>query len=128
MAVTLPTFTKAIDNAFTTTWYDIKGEAADNILLATVIWALLKMKGCFKTQMGGNLIERTVKYAVPTPIAVVKGDVLGQGELENRTAAFWTFRNVSQHVQRSLLDDTENRGEYRIIDYAADRLEDATEA
>jgi hypothetical protein len=65
MAVTtLPQFVKTIDNAFTTTWYDIQAQdAADNITQATVVWAALKMRGCFKTQEGGTNIERTVKYA-----------------------------------------------------------------
>jgi hypothetical protein len=123
---TLPQFTKDIDNAFTETWYEIQAQAADQILDATVVWALLKMKGCFKTQVGGTNIERTLKYNVPTATAVAKGDVLTQGELEVRTAAFWTFRNMAIHVQRDTISDTANRGKFRIIDYVADRLEDAT--
>lgn len=125
---TLPTFTKTIDNAFTTTWYQIQAQAADNILNSTVIWAMLKMKGCFKPQSGGTNIERTVKYALPTTKAVVKGDILGAGEIENRTAAFWTFRNLSIHIQRSLFDDRANRGQFKIVDYVSDRLEDASDS
>jgi hypothetical protein len=56
---------------------------------------------------------------------VVKGDVLNSGETENRTAAFWPFRNLSVHIQRSLHDDRANRGRFKIVDYVADRLEDA---
>lgn len=125
---TLPQFIRTIDNQFTTTWYDIQAQAADNILLATPIWAMLKMKGCFKTQEGGDQITRTVKYKLPATKAVVKGSIFNQGEIENRTMARWTFRNLSSHVQRSLFTDRENRGKYRIVDYVADRLEDATNA
>jgi hypothetical protein len=128
MATTLPTFTRTIDNAFTTTWYDIKPTAVDQILEATVIWALMKMKGLFKTQIGGNLIERTVRYALPPTKSIKKGSILNQGEYENRTAAFWTFRHLSAHVQRSLTDDVANRGQYKIIDYVKARTEDAMDA
>jgi hypothetical protein len=130
MPTTLPTFDfrNAIDNLFTHTWYDVRSQAADNILESTVVWAWLKMKGCLKPQQGGDLIERTVRYAIGTTKAVSKGDVLNQGEIENRTAAFWTFRNLSSHLQRSFFDDRANRGKYRISDYVNNRLEDAMDA
>jgi hypothetical protein len=128
MATTLPTFNRTIDNDFTQTWYDIKPKAIDQILEATVIWALMKMKGMFKPQEGGRLIEETVRYALPPTKAVRKGSILNQGEYENRTAAFWTFRYLSAHVQRSLDDDLANRGRYRIADYVAQRTEDAMDA
>src|SRR4051812_46643333 len=114
MATTLPTFSKTVDNAFTETWYDIKAEAIDNILLATPIWALLKYNGCFETQVGGTNVEETIKYAVgPTPLAVVKGDTLTSGEIESETAAFWTWRYLTTHIQRSQIQDQQNNGKYR---------------
>lgn len=125
---TLPQFVKTIDNAFTQTWYDIQPEAENQILLATVVWAWLKLKGCFDTQMGGKTIERTVKYALPPTMSVVKGDILNGSEIENRTAAFWTFRYLSTSILRSLQDDRENRGTYQIVNYVSDRTEDAMDA
>lgn len=125
---TLPQFQRTIDNAFTTTWYEIQAEAANQITQATVVWAWLKMKGCFETQQGGTNIERTVKYALPTTQAVVKGDTMEGVEIENRTAAFWTFRNLSTTLVRSLHDDRANRGSFRIVDYVSDRLQDHMEA
>ena len=35
---TLPSLTRTIDDAFLTTWFEIREEAIDNILDATVIW------------------------------------------------------------------------------------------
>jgi hypothetical protein len=123
MPFTLPTFTKSIDTAFTTTWYSIKPEAQDNILLATPVWAALKMKGCFKTQVGGNMITETIRYvAGPTPTAVKKGSVLPSGEIEFKTMAIWTFRFVATHIQRNIFDDRENQGKDKITDYVSDRL------
>lgn len=129
MADTLPTFTQKIDNAFVETWYEIRAEAADNILLATVIWAALKTAGCFTSQRGGKLIERTVKYGVgPATKDVDKGDTLGMGEVETETAAFWTFRKSSVHIQRDLMTDRENAGKFRIKDYVAKRLKEARDS
>lgn len=133
MAVTtLPSYSKTIDDTFTQTWYEIRPEAADNILNATVFTAWLRMKGCYKPQEGGNNIERTLEYALPTTKAVGKGDTLGTGETETRTAAFWDFnRNLSVHIQRSLFGangDRANRGKFQIVNYVMQRLERATEA
>lgn len=131
-ATTLPTFTKTIDDTFTQTWYDIFPEAADNILNATVISAALKKKGCYKVQEGGNNVERSLEYATPPVKYVGKGDVLGSGETETRTAAFWDYnRNLSVHIQRSLYGpngDRANRGKYQIVNYVAQRMERAIEA
>jgi hypothetical protein len=128
MPTTLPTFTKTIDDLFMQTWYDIKAEASDNILNATPVWAALKAKGCFKPQAGGNIIERTLDYAIPTVTAVDKTDVLPMGVIETRTAAMWTFRTLASHVQRDAFTDRENRGSYRIYDYVANRIEKARTA
>lgn len=125
---TLPTFTKTVDTAFTETWYEIRPQAIDNVLLATVVWALLKMKGCFTEQRGSYEIERTVRYQLPTPVEVAKGDVLGDGEWESRTAAFWTFRFLSQHIQRDAFTDRANAGKFQIRSYVTERLQDATDA
>lgn len=127
---TLPVFQQTIDNQFTDTWYEVRADAADNILNSTVVWALLKMKGCFKEQRGGRLIERTVKYAVgPTPQAVGKGDVLPTGEIETETAAFWRYeRAVATHIQRSLFDDTANAGKFQIKSYVTRRTNEAMDA
>ena len=129
MPSTLPQYTKAIDNYFTETWFEIKPEAIDNIMLATPIWALLKEKGCFSTQVGGTNIEETIKYAVgPATTDVVKGDVLGQGEIETESAAFWTWRYKTSYVQRSAIQDQQNNGKFRIKDYVKKRLTETNQA
>ena len=129
MANTLPSFTKTIDNYFTETWYEIKPGAIDNILLGTPIWAVLKHNGCFDTQVGGTNVEETIKYGVgPDAIPVVKGDTMGQGEIETETAAFWTWRYLSTHIQRSTFQDQQNNGKFRIKDYVKKRTTEAADA
>jgi hypothetical protein len=119
---TLPQITDTVDTTFTHTWYEIRPQATDNILNATVIWALLKAKGCFKKQVGGRFIERTIRYQLPVPVMVQKGDILGEGETETETAAFWTWRYVSMPVQRSIFDDQQNSGPSMIKPYIQSRI------
>jgi hypothetical protein len=125
MATTLPAITETIDNLFVHTWYEIRPEATDNILLATPIWALMKSKGCFVKQVGGRKIERTVRYALPNVTMVKKGSVLGEGEIENKTAAFWNWRYMATAIQRSIFDDQQNAGKFQIQSYLQDRITDA---
>ena len=128
MATTLPTFTKRIDDAFTETWYEIQAEAIDNILNATPIWAILKLKGCFTPQSGSDMITRTIRYGTQASVDVKKGDTLPQGEPELETVARWTFRHLATHVQRDLFTDRENRGKFKIKDYVAKRLQAARDS
>jgi hypothetical protein len=126
---TLPTFSKTMDNKFMQTWYEIQAQVVDNVLLGTPVWAVLKLQGCFDTQTGGTNIERSVRYAVgPTASAVAKGSTLPSGEVETRTAAFWTFRNIAAHAQRTIFEDDENQGKFRIVSYVSQRLEEARDA
>lgn len=128
MAVTLPTLTDTLDTQFTHTWYDIRPVATDNVLLATPIWALLKAKGCFEKQVGGRFIERSVRYQLPSVVAVQKGDILGEGEVELETAALWEWRYLSTAVQRSIFDDQKNAGPFQIKSYVNSRITAAKDA
>lgn len=122
MPVTLPTLTETLDNAFTTTWYEIQAEAVDNVLNATPVWALLNNSGAMKTQTGGDLITRIISYAYDQAVAVAKGDQLPTGEVETETMAIWTWRTIAGKVQRDVFDDQKNRGPSKIKDYVGQRL------
>lgn len=129
MSTTLPQWTRALDNQFTETWYEIRPDAIDNILLATVVWALLKERGCFKPQTGSEFITRTIKYAVGVVTQPVsKGDTLPLGVVETETMARFTFRNVASNVQRDLFTDRENSGKFKIKDYVKKRLGEARDS
>ena len=90
MATTLPSLTETLDTIFTNTWYEIRAEAIDNILNANVIWAALRQAGSFRPQVGGRFITRTVLYGETPVEAVIKGDLLPEGETELETLARWT--------------------------------------
>lgn len=122
MPTTLPSFTRTIDNAFVTTWYDIKAEAIDNILNATVIWAALNNAGCLKPQEGGEIITRTIRYGQTAATDIQQGDMLPVGDTELETMAIWKWRTTASQVTRNLFKDQQNRGKYKIKDYVGQKL------
>ena len=124
----IPSLTRKIDTAFTTTWYEMQKKATDNILEANVISAALREAGCFKRQTGGKFIERTVRYGTKTAIAAKKGDTLPTGEDEIETAAFWDWKYITVHVQRSLQDDQQNAGPAKIKSLVQTKIEAARDA
>jgi hypothetical protein len=123
--MTLPTLTRTIDDDFTNTWYEIRAEAIDNILEATVLWLAFKEFGCFTPQSGGEYITRTVRYAVKSMQRIAKGTTLTQSEHKGRTMGIWDWKYVAVDVNRSFVDDQKNKGKFRIKSYVADRLEAA---
>jgi hypothetical protein len=122
MATTLPSFTRTIDDAFVTTWYEIREEAIDNILSATVIWNALMGAGCFTPQVGSEIITRTIRYGEITPEQVAKGDVMTPGEPSLETMAIWYWKYLAANVQRSTFDDQKNNGPSKIKDYVGSRI------
>ena len=128
MPTTLPQLTQDLDNDFVTTWYEIRPDAMDNILNATVIWAALVGAGAMKEQVGSELITRTIKYATATAVDVAEGDTLPQGETESETMAIWRWRYTAGHVQRNIYKDQQNNGPSKIKSYIGQRLDDAMNA
>lgn len=125
---TLPSLTRTIDDAFVTTWYEIRPEAIDNILDATPVWAALKGAGCMKTQVGGTFITRTIRYGEATATEIERGDTLPQGDPELETMAIWNWRTLATHVQRNMFDDQKNSGPSKIKDLVATKLSAAKDA
>jgi hypothetical protein len=128
MAATIPSLTEKIDSIFTSTWYEMQAKATDNILQANVISAALKEAGCFKTQVGGKYIERTIRYGKKTAITVAQGDTMPTGEEDLETAAYWKWKYMEMHVQRALQEDQQNTGSGAIKSLVQTKIEAARDA
>ena len=124
----LPSLTRVIDDAFTTTWYEIRKDAIDNILDSVNITAALREKGCFTPETGGQILTRTIRHGTKTATAVAKGDTLSSGEDDIETLANWDWRYSAAHIQRSLQDDQKNAGPSKIKDRIAVKLEAAADS
>ena len=122
MATTLPTYTRTLDDAFVTTWYEIREEAIDNILNATPVWNVLFNSGAFTEQVGGEIITRTIRYGEITPEQVKKGHVMTSSEPKLETMAIWDWRYLASNIQRSTFTDQKNNGPSKIKDYVGSRI------
>lgn len=125
---TLPSLTRTIDDDFMNTWYEIRPEIIDNVTTATILWLALKQFGCFKPQVGGEYIERSIGYGQKTTQRFQKGSVLTQQVVPSDTAGLWNWRYFLVDVNRSFVDDAKNAGPFKIKDYLARRLEVARNA
>src|SRR3990172_5992698 len=122
MPTTLPTYTRTLDDAFVTTWYEIREEAIDNILNAVVVWNALMGAGAFTEQVGGEIITRTIRYGEIAAQQVTKGSVMTPGEPKLETMALWQWKYLASNVQRSVFDDQKNAGPSKIKDYVGSRI------
>jgi len=125
---TLPQWTKTLDDDFVNTWYDIRAELVDNVINATIFTAALKNFGCFTTQVGSDIITRTVGYGKKSTQRFDRGTVLTQTVVDLDTMAEWNWRFFTVDANRSLVDDAKNAGKYQIKSYVARRLEAARNA
>lgn len=123
MATTLPTLTENLDTAFTHTWYEIRPDAIDNILDATVFSMALKEFGSMKSQVGGRYITRTIRYDKKSTQNIQKGTVLSQSEIDYETLARWNWKYTSVDVNQSVIDSQINSGPNKIKDYISSRLQ-----
>ncbi len=125
---TLPQWTKTLDDDFVNTWYEIRAAVIDNVLDATVLTAALKNFGTFDTQVGSKIVTDTVGYGEKTTQRFGRGTVLTQQVIPLDTMARWDWRYFQSDINRSLVDDSENAGTFKIKDYVARRLEAARNA
>lgn len=125
---TLPTLTENLDTNFLHTWYEIRPQAIDNILDATVFTLALKEFGTMTPQVGGRFITRTIRYATKSIQNIQKGSVLNQSEIEYETLARWTWKHNAVDVNQSVIDSQINAGPFKIKDYIASRLSVARDA
>ncbi len=123
--MSLSTFTKLIDDDFVNTWYEIREEAIDNILDATVMYLAFREFNSLTSQVGSDMITRTISYGEKKKQNITKGSTLQQNVVERETMAWWNWAYTAIDINRALLDDQKNAGKFRIKSYIATRLEGA---
>lgn len=129
MATTLPSITRVYDDAFVNLWYEIRAMVEDNILEATIMTLALKEYGCMDAQAGGEYgWTDTIGYGEKATQRFKRGSTLTQEVKKLDTFASLDWRFFCVDINRSLVDDMKNMGEYMIKSYLARRLEAARNA
>ncbi len=123
----LPAHIAKIDDDFLSTWGEVRAEAIDQVLDATVLWLALREHNCLTPQVGGRFIERTVKYGTKSSQNIAKGSTLQQNTVKRETAALFNWSYVAIDINRSLIEDQVNSGPHKIKDYITTRLDGARE-
>ena len=122
MPTQLPDFVRKVDDSFVTTWYEIREEAIDNILDATVMWLALREHNSLTPQTGGEIITRTIRYGKKDKQNIAAGKTLKQSVAKRETMAWWDWKYIAIDINRSLFDDQKNAGPSKIKDYVTTRL------
>ena len=119
----VPTLTESLDNLYTTTWQNMKGEVADNIFDASPFWFWMKSNGRFKTEEGGRFLTGPLQYSASDGVSwITKGGAVSLNDFEFLTIAKDDWRYLVGNVVRFGVDDHQNRGKNQIINYMTAKL------
>ena len=124
----IPSLTETLDDTFLSTWYEIRTEAIDNILDATVMWLAMREFGVLTPKVGGRYIDRTILYGTKSKQNISRGSTLQQSVKKLETMAMWEWSYTAVDINRSYIDDQQNSGPDQIKDYVATRIEAARNA
>lgn len=122
-------WTQDIDNMFTTTWAYRKEEAVEQLYYTTPFWFWLKSKGRIQEVSGYRRIEIPVEYGSNDTVTwLTKGATTPLTESEFLTMTYEDWKYVAVTVLRYGIEDQQNRGKARIMDYVEKKTNRAEEA
>lgn len=114
----VPSWTQAIDNMFTSTWAYRKDGATEQAYENTPFWYWLNKKGKIKDVKGYRRIEINLEYGENETVTwLSKGGVVPMTEGELLTVAYEDWKYVAVTIMRYGIEDQQNRGAARIVDY-----------
>ena len=119
------TKTETLDDLYSTTWYNMRDHAIDNIFTATPFWFwLVHHKGKVRDVVGGRFIGipllRSKSSTVEWFTAYDQVDITPQVGL---TTATEVWRYLSGSVARSAIEEQQNSGKNQIFSLISSKLE-----
>lgn len=122
-------WTQDIDDMFTTTWSNRKTEVIEQAYKATPFWFWLKEKGRIEELEGGTRIEVPVEYGKnDTATWLTRGATVPLTEQQLMTMTYEEWKYMSVTVMRYGIDDQQNKGKNKIVDYTTRKINRAEEA
>lgn len=110
------TLTEQLDNLYTTTWHEMKGEAVDNIIDSLAFYFWLRESDAMEPVEGGTRLSESLRYAKSDNVTwFTKGSTVPMSDKEFLTVAHDDWRYVSDTIVRFGIDDQQNRGRHRLI-------------
>lgn len=122
-------FTQALDDLYTTTWQKRLPGVFDNVFNAAPFWFFLKDKGKLKPVRGGRFLETNLEYAQNTTVQWIgRGGTVAMNDFKFLTVAQYQWRYLVANILRFGVDEQQNSGDARIIDWVNAKLNNTEEA
>lgn len=116
-------FTQQLDNLYTSTWYDIRDEVADNVFKSMAFFYWLQEKGRILPQEGGRFIEVDLEYSKNEQAKWIgKGETTSLNDYEFLTVAQYDWKYLTIPIVRFFIDEQKNRGSNRILNMVEQKL------
>jgi hypothetical protein len=121
--------TVALDDLYTTTWQKRLPGVADNIFTAAPFWYFLKDKGKIRPERGGRNIEVNLAYATNSTVQwLTRGGTVAMNDYKFLTVGIYNWRQLVANVLRFGVDDQQNSGSERILDWVGQKLDNTEES
>lgn len=122
-------FTQALDDLYTTTWQKRLPGVFDNIFSAAPFWFWMKDKGKLKPVEGGRFLETNLEYGTNGTVQWIgRGGTVAMTDFKFLTVAQYQWRYLVANILRFGIDEQQNRGSSRIIDWVNAKLNNTEES
>lgn len=122
-------FTQALDDLYTTTWQKRLPGVFDNIFTAAPFWFWLKDKGKLRPVRGGRFLETNLEYGQNTTVQwIARGGTVAMNDFKFLTVAQYQWRYLVANILRFGVDEQQNSGDSRIIDWVNAKLNNTEES
>lgn len=116
--------TEFLDNLYTTTWQNMKSDAADNIFDATPFYFHMKDMNKMEPVEGGRWIGEPIVFDKNDQITwISKGGTVTLADFEHLTVAKYDWRYLVAPIVRFGIDDQQNRGKNAIMSLINSKIE-----
>jgi hypothetical protein len=122
-------FTQALDDLYTTTWQKRLPGVFDNIFTAAPFWFWLKDKGKLRPVRGGRFLETNLEYGQNSTVQwIARGGTVAMNDFKFLTVAQYQWRYLVANILRFGVDEQQNSGDSRIIDWVNAKLNNTEES
>ena len=120
---------EAVDNLYTTTWYNMKKKAIDNIFDGSPFWFWLKSNGGLQSTEGGRHINEPIRYASSDKIKwITKGGTTSLSDQEFLTTAYYTWKYLTDSIVRFGTEEQQNRGKNQIMSLMQAKIDNSKDS